>query len=270
MGQDLNNTMTQPYRCTLIIPTFNASDIIEGVVSRLRRFLADHADWCVLFVLDGCTDNTTEKLKHLLVEGDPSMRAEIYAVNRGKGYALHRGLSRAETPYRIYTDVDLAYDPDEAIKLLEMLEAGADLAVVNRAHPDSCFEVSPRDFPRIYKRHLMSRTFNWWLRQTLPIKILDTQAGLKGITGAAWAALSEQVRSDGFFFDVELLALASASGMTIAESPIRFRYVDPSTVKLVSHGWSMILDSLRLRRAMRRARLARQDQPALNLAPRGQ
>jgi hypothetical protein len=116
----------------------------------------------------------------------------------------------------------------------------------------------------------MSRTFNWWLRQTLPIKILDTQAGLKGITGAAWAALSEQVRSDGFFFDVELLALASASGMTIAESPIRFRYVDPSTVKLVSHGWSMILDSLRLRRAMRRARLARQDQPALNLAPRGQ
>src|SRR5437763_514826 len=80
----------------------------------------------------------------------PALRAEVYTANRGKGYALRRGLSLAQTPYCIYTDVDLAYDPDEAVKLLENLEAGADLAVVNRAHPDSTFHISPRDFPNIY------------------------------------------------------------------------------------------------------------------------
>ena len=33
--------------------------------------------------------------------------------NRGKGHALRRGLDMATTPYRVYTDVDLAYDPEE-------------------------------------------------------------------------------------------------------------------------------------------------------------
>ena len=70
--------------------------------------------------------------------------------------------------------------------------------------------MSPTDFPRIYKRHLMSRSFNWWLRRMLPIEILDTQAGLKGVTARAWQTIGPQITSEGFFFDVELLARAGA------------------------------------------------------------
>jgi len=54
----------------------------------------------------------------------------------------------AKTPYRVFTDVDLAYDPDEALKILRLLESGADLAVANRASPESLFWRSPRDFPK--------------------------------------------------------------------------------------------------------------------------
>ena len=81
----------------------------------------------------------------------------------------------------------------------------------------------------------------------LPIAILDTQAGLKGLSGAAWAEVAESMRSDGFFFDVELLARVKAAGLNVAETPIIVRYQDPTTVRMLVHGWSMLIDSLRLR-----------------------
>lgn len=240
------------YRCTLVVPTYNAAAFIDRTVTRLRRFVAEHPDWLVLFVCDGCRDNTVEVLRKLIRDDEPGLRVHAYDKNRGKGFALRRGLDLANTPYLLYTDVDLAYDPDESIRLLSLLENGADVVAVNRANPDSRFIMSPQFFPTIYRRHIMSRIFNWWLRQVLPIAVLDTQAGLKGMTLQAWKQLSPWMETDGFFFDVELLARAGRIGMKFAESPVVFTYHDPTTVKMVSHGASMFVDTMKLRRKLKR------------------
>ena len=242
--------MPQPYHATLVIPTYNAMGFIDATVARLRRFVAEHPEWCVLFVCDGCTDDTASHLTELLKNEAPAMSAEIYIKNRGKGYALRVGLNKAQTPIRVFTDADLAYDPDEALKIASVLEAGSDVAVVNRASAESCFLISPRDFPNIYKRHLMSRTFNFFLRQVLPIKILDTQAGLKGVSEKAWKVIGPKMTNDGFFVDVELLARAQTEGLVVHETPIVFRYADPTTVRMVKHGGQMIFDTIRLRRKL--------------------
>jgi dolichyl-phosphate beta-glucosyltransferase len=255
-------------RATLVIPTYNAMAFIDSTVQRLRRFVAEHPDWCILFVCDGCTDGTAEHLADALKDDAPRVRVESYPRNRGKGCALRLGLTQATTPYRVFTDADLAYDPDEALKVVAVLEGGCEVAVVNRASPDSWFLISPRDFPNIYKRHLMSRSFNWYLRQVLPIRILDTQAGLKGITAKAWEVVGPRMISDGFFFDVELLARAQLEGLVLRETPIVFRYADPTTVRMVKHGWQMFFDTLRLRRRLRREMRARRRKENANVSAR--
>ena len=239
------------FHCSLVLPTYKAAGFIDSTADRLRTFLKLYPDWEVVFICDGHVDGTEAKLARLLADLAHQVRIESYEINRGKGYALRRGLSLARSPYRIFTDVDLAYDPDEAIKILNLLENGADLAVANRADPASLFWMSPRDFPTIYRRHVMSRTFNWWLRQMLPITILDTQAGLKGITARAWEEIAPKMASDAFFFDVEFLAWAGAAKMRIDETPISVKYIDPTTVRMVKHGWSMVRDTMKLRRRMR-------------------
>ncbi len=243
----------QPPRCTLVVPTYNAAGFIADTVERLRVFVANHPQWVVLFVCDGCSDDTVEKLSTELSLASPSLLLHSYQDNRGKGYALRRALNLVRTPYAVYTDVDLAYDPDEALKVLQLLEDGADLAVANRIDPASRFLINPRDFASIYQRHRMSRVFNWWLRHMLPIDILDTQAGLKGLSLKAWSKLAPQISSDGFFFDVELLAWAGAMKMKVVQTPVHFRYIDPTTVKMVRHGWPMILQTLRLRSRLKKA-----------------
>lgn len=237
--------------CTLVLPTYNASSFIADTVSRMDRFLRDHPQFEVMFVCDGCKDNTVAILKNLLPALGDRVKLIAYEQNRGKGYALRTAFSACETPYIIFTDVDLAYEPDDADKLLEVLRNGADLVVVNRASPDSTYQISPRDFSNIYKRHLMSRAYNRWLRMMLPIDILDTQAGYKGLTAAAWARLAPRLKCDGFFFDTELLAHAGAMGLDVRQTPAHFRYLDPTTVRMVKSGWAMLGDTISLRRRLR-------------------
>src|ERR1700742_1485143 len=107
MSTDSDRQAAAP-RCTLILPTYNAAAFIAGTVTRVNRFLDSQPDWCALFVCDGCSDGTADKLTEL-TRGNPRIRVESYEKNKGKGYALRRGLSLARTPFRIYTDVDLAY-----------------------------------------------------------------------------------------------------------------------------------------------------------------
>jgi dolichyl-phosphate beta-glucosyltransferase len=232
--------------CTLVIPTYNAGSFIAKSVEKLRAFLEAQPEFTVLFVCDGCADDTDARLLEAIAQ-HPRMSVMSYRKNRGKGYAVKHGMWKAQTPFRIFTDADLAYAPEEAAKVLALLKSGADMVVVNRAHPDSRFLISPMDFPNIYKRHRMSRAFNAFLRWMLPIEVLDTQAGLKGFTAEAWNKIGPNVLTDGFFFDVELLAYAGAAKLSVKETPIYFDYIDPTTVKMVKHGWSMIIDTIKLR-----------------------
>jgi dolichyl-phosphate beta-glucosyltransferase len=236
---------------TLVLPTFNAATIITRTVEELRHFVARHPDWRVLFVCDGCTDATPGLLVGACA-GIPELDVKVFEENRGKGHAVRSGFDASATPHLVFTDVDLAYDPEDAYRMVALLREGADLVVANRTDPDSRYWISPRDFPSLYRRHLMSRTYNAWVRFMLPIRVRDTQAGLKALTQAAWRGLAPVLTVNGFAFDVELLARAGQFGLRIIETPVSFRYVDPTTVTMLRHGWQMLFAVARLRRALRR------------------
>ena len=194
---------------TLVLPTYNASAFVEETVARLQRFAAAHDDWCVLFVCDGCSDDTVPKLRQLLDGSSHQLRVEAYDRNRGKGYALRRGMTLAETPYKIYTDCDLAYDPEEAVKILHLLQAGADLAVVNRASPDSSIPHQPARFPE----HLQAASDEPELQLVAADRCCRSRSATprpasRDAPPAAWDVVGPAMTTDGFFFDVELLARA--------------------------------------------------------------
>ncbi len=214
---------------SLVFPTYNPGPAVDATVSAARDFLRARPDpWEVLFVCDGCTDGTPDRLAKLIA-GDPRMRAISYSPNRGKGYAVRTGLLAARGGVRVFADVDLAYRFDDIARLTDEVADGAAVAVGSRDHPDSLVQVPVRHLGYIAARRAQSRRFGAIARRILPLTLHDTQAGLKGMTAAVAEAVLPNLTCDGFGFDCELLTACARYGIPVTEVPVTVRYDDAAT-----------------------------------------
>ena len=126
---------------SLVLPAYNPGPAVEWTWADVQRFLAERAarsdPWEAVFVLDGCTDGTEERLAALNRHTTYPSRVVSYSPNRGKGYAVRTGLLAARGQHRVFTDIDLAYSFEEVVRVADELKAGADVAVASREHSDS-------------------------------------------------------------------------------------------------------------------------------------
>ena len=233
---------------SLILPAFNPGPAVERTWDTVRRFLQARPDpWEVLFVLDGCTDGTRERLGALARrDGDSRMRVVSYFPNRGKGYAVRTGLLAARGDWRLFTDVDLAYRFEDIARTADELRHGAEVAIASREHPESTIQLPPATLGYAYRRRLQSYVFGTLARTLLPLTQLDTQAGLKGVTARVAEQLVPNLNCDGFGFDCELLAACARYGIHVQEVPVSVRYEDAAsttglrtTLRMVRELWSI-------------------------------
>jgi hypothetical protein len=248
---------------SLVFPAYNPGPLIERTWAAVRDFL-DQAPgrWEVLFVCDGCTDGTPERLAALIGPAPGPARLLSYIPNRGKGYAVRHGLLAARGRWRLFTDVDLAYGFDDVLRLARALQAGADVAIGSRLHPDSRLLVPPRLQGYAFRRHLQSQLFSALVRWLLPLTQHDTQAGLKGLSAAAAEAVLPRLACNGFGFDCELLTACARFGLAVTEVPVCVRYDDRASTTGLGTTVRMVRELLKIRRAWREVPAAGPPLPA--------
>ena len=177
---------------SLILPTYNPGPAVERTWTAVRDFISHSPqNWEILFVCDGCTDGTPEKLERMSTDVGRAIRILNYPENRGKGYAVRFGMQAVRGQWRIFTDVDLAYGFNSIRRIARTLRSGADVAIASRDHPKSEWVLPPHLIRYISQRQRQSRIFGWLARRLLPIRHGDTQAGLKGLSlCASWSESS--------------------------------------------------------------------------------
>jgi hypothetical protein len=237
---------------SLVFPTYNPGPPVERTWRELRQFLRRApGQWEVLFVCDGCTDGTPERLERLARAEDAEVAVLCHSPNRGKGYAVRRGLAAAHGDWRLFADVDLAYDFDDILRLARTLQAGADVAIASRTHRDSRVNAPTAMQGYVYRRHLQSLAFSLVTRWLLPLAFHDTQAGLKGLSARAARLVLPALSCDGFGFDCELLTACVSLGLHVEEVPVCVRYEDRSSTTGLRATARMLGDIWRVRRAWR-------------------
>ena len=253
---------------SLVLPAFNPGPSIEQTWDALRAYVRDSAQrWEIVFVCDGCTDGTPERLVRLT--HGTGARVLSYPTNRGKGYAVRFGLAEAAGEYRIFTDVDLAYRMEEVEKLATALRRGSEVAIASRAHPDSEMVMPNHLLAYTYRRQLQGRVFNLLVRGVLPIRQHDTQAGLKGMTRAAAERILPHLQVDGFGFDCELLTACGWFEIPVTEVPIRVHYDAAQSTVSASTTRKMVGELFRIRRLWKQGPPAGQPRIAAELARAG-
>jgi len=238
---------------SLVFPAYNPGGQVERTWADVRRFLAAApGDWEILFVCDGCTDGTAERLSQLTRGESGRVRVLSYTPNRGKGHAVRYGLQAARGAYRLFTDFDLAYNWDDVLRVARTLWDGAEVAVASRTHPESRLIVPVGLQGYAYRRHVQSIIFSALARLLLPLKQTDTQAGLKGLSARAAGMVLPHLRCDGFGFDCELLTACSRYQLPVVEVPVQVRFEDRSSTTGIWSMGRMIGELLAIRRAWRK------------------
>jgi len=240
--------LTAPH-LSLIVPVYNGAERLPSSLDELLTFLRAQPYSWELILVDDCSNAETGAILERFAQSVPEVRLIRNEENRGKGYAVTRGMRAATGEFRVFTDADLAYPATEVGKILADLEGGADVAIACRVLADSRYLMSPSFFSYLYTRHVMSRVFNAMVRWTLIPRVLDTQAGLKGFTARAAEIVFPRVTIPRFGFDVEALFIAKKHHLSLAQTAVFFRYdEEPTTVRFVEDAIRMIRDLLHIRR----------------------
>lgn len=131
--QDLMNSdrsqHASPYGSTIsvVVPLLNERPSLEALYSRLATVLeAISLRFEIIFVDDGSTDGSIEKLRELSAI-DRSLRFIRFRRNFGKSAALAAGFRAARYSIIVTMDGDLQDIPEQLPQLLEKLDEGYDL-----------------------------------------------------------------------------------------------------------------------------------------------
>lgn len=227
---------------SVVIPVYNESGRIRKTLPQVIQYLRARPERCELIVVDdGSTDDTADRIRELV--GDTAeARVISYAPNRGKGYAVRRGMLQARGEYLLFSDADLSAPITEAERLLEPLQNGYDVVIGSRALKREWIQLHQSAF-----RENAGKMFNLVLRVITGLPFRDTQCGFKAFRRAAAQRIFPLQSIFGFGFDPEILYLAQKFEYRTLEVPVHWAHSEGTKVRMLRDGLRMASDLVRIR-----------------------
>jgi glycosyltransferase involved in cell wall biosynthesis len=122
-------------KLSIIIPVYNEAKTVHLLLNKVKGvMLTNGISKEVIIVNDCSTDNTKEAIETYILN-NPELHIQFFnhEINKGKGAALHTGISKATGDYTVIQDADLEYNPEEFNILLQpVLDGFADVVYGSR------------------------------------------------------------------------------------------------------------------------------------------
>lgn len=151
---------------SVVVPCFNEEETVERFYAELIKnddFLKENnLELELLYVDDGSTDKTSEKIKKLK-ETDPRIRMISFSRNFGKESAMYAGLENSRGDYVVIMDVDLQDPPSLLPEMFSYIWEGYDSVATRR--------VSRKGEPAI--RSFFARCFYKLMKRISKTEIMD-------------------------------------------------------------------------------------------------
>jgi glycosyltransferase involved in cell wall biosynthesis len=191
---------------SVVIPAYNEEENVPILYEKLKKVLDSLGeDYEIIFVDDGSTDGTYQRLKQL-AEKDSRLKVIRFKTNYGQTAAMSAGFEHAKGDVIITLDADLQNDPEDIPLLLEKLEEGY--------HVVSGWRKDRKD--PFLSRKLPSMVANWLISKITGVHLHDYGCTLK-------AYRAEVVEDLELFGDMHrfLPALTKRRGARITEVVVR-------------------------------------------------
>lgn len=223
-----------PAALEIVIPAHNeAGRLPEGLAVLCAKAAALPLRVAILVVDSASTDGTAD----LVRDWRGTVPVGLLRCQRaGKGIAVRAGLLATRAPFVGFCDADMATDLSALDETLALLAAGRKVVIGSRALDDS--DVEDRHSAT---RRVGAAAFRALASRVVP-DVADTQCGFKFFDGSLARAAALRLRTQGFAFDVELLACCRRLGALVTEIPVHWRDVPGSTFSVRRHSVAAFRD----------------------------
>jgi len=147
-------TKTEALLLSLVVPVFNEFDTVNLFLETIESTFKERPDLEleIVFVNDGSSDNTLEKLV-LLQKSYPAIRIVDLSRNFGKEAALTAGLQECRGQVVVPIDVDLQDPPEIILNMLDRWREGYEVVVGRRTSRNSDTWAKKTSAKWFYKIH---------------------------------------------------------------------------------------------------------------------
>jgi dolichol-phosphate mannosyltransferase len=200
----------------VMLPVYNERDTLPVTMKKVLETSPND----ILIIEDNSTDGTREVARELAAN-DSRVKLIERPGKLGLGTAyidgFRWGLGQGYDCF-IEMDSDLSHDPKDLPKFVEAIEDGSHLAIGSR-YIGGTISVVGWDF----KRLLLSKFGNLYARTILGVPLTDMTSGYRAFSRRALESLElDNVRSQGYAFQIEMAYYVWRSGLKVTEVPIVF------------------------------------------------
>lgn len=195
---------------------------------------------------DGSEDKTLEVVKK---EFGKEKFFHIISLkqNYGKGYAIRKGMLKAQGEIRLFTDADNSTDISHFELMKPFFDKKCDVVIGSRNSKDVV------DAKQIVLQKWSKRLFgslgNLFIQLVAVRGIWDTQCGFKAFRGDVAERLFNQTIIDRWAFDIEVLVLARKFDCNISIIPVKWVNDFKSHVKPYDY-FQVLFDTLKIKKSL--------------------
>lgn len=203
----------------IIVPAFNEAPIIFKTLTQLKQVLKKVAQFDIVVIDDGSSDNTLAETKRAQV------KVIRHKLNRGLGGALGTGLTYAKNnnyDLAITFDADGQHDPKDIAKAMKPIEQNqADLVIGSRTKSKQGQMPIDRTIINWASNIVTLILFGFWTS--------DSQSGFRAFSKKALNCI--EIKTERMEVSSEIFSEVKKHHLKVTEVPIRIIYTPYSRSK---------------------------------------
>ena len=233
---------------SVILPLYNEEKRLNDLFIKISKFkFLNKNKLEFIFVDDGSNDNSYLLIKDFINKNKKRIDLKLvsYKNNKGKGFALKKGVSKAKHDWIITVDIDLSVELEQ-IKIWQkkkLISKKLKVYFGSRLLDESKVKAKK-------DRKFIGFIFNIVLRKILNSNLLnikDTQCGFKLYKNKIAKKIFLESKENGYINDVEILLLLLKHKIRLRELPVIWSHKNGSKVNVIIDSLVMFYHLIKLK-----------------------
>jgi dolichyl-phosphate beta-glucosyltransferase len=209
---------------SIVIPFFNEEKRINNclnIISNFKKIINTE----FILVDDGSTDKSNLIVKKFLKK--KKIKFLILKDNKGKGFAIKRGIEKAKNDWILTSDIDFSVPLNQILIWIKKnyLNQNCGIYFGSRNHKKSIVKAK-------IHRVFLGIIFKFVIRILLRVEVNDTQCGYKLYKKKIAKSIFKNLKTNRFEHDLEIVLNAKKFNYSITELPVRWTHKSNSKINL--------------------------------------